>query len=137
MKKFILSLGLSVMLITPSFALENTIDGKKDHMWGNMVELAINLSKKSNGGKPKFLKICVAEKKFCSRTISFIDKKRGEGYVQEVYDENDHLMNRFFVWFLKENDSIKFETNFDTGEKHKLMFDTGKDEWIPIDDEDN
>ena len=88
--------------------------------WGNLLDKAVELSKKQNGGKPDFLRGCQPELKVCINAVSFTTE-RGVYMIMKVTENLDGKIVRREVCSFNSHSDVRSCLDWDKGTTHRDM----------------
>lgn len=100
--------------------------------WDSLLDRAMELSKKQNGGTPNIQRICQPELKECINGLSF-DAPDGTHMVMKATEDTRGKMLKREVCSFNSFGDVRVCVNWDTGEKHRDMKNKNGD-WYGVDD---
>jgi hypothetical protein len=101
--------------------------------WGKLLDEAVRLSKKQNGGTPDFKRVCQPELKVCINGVSFVNNS-GTYMIMKVTENLDGKIIRREVCTFNKHGDVRSCLNWDTGSTHRDMKNASGD-WEKVSDD--
>jgi hypothetical protein len=103
--------------------------------WENLIDRAMELSRRQNGGRPDFKRVCQPELRQCTDGLSFTAPD-GTDMVMNVTENMDGKTLRREVCSFNKSGDIRTCVDWDTGERRRDMRDKNGS-WYNASDNDN
>jgi hypothetical protein len=137
MTPFALDQGLRQTPERPSSSLQSKSTTSRENApiptWGDLLEKAIQLSKKQNGGTPDFIRGCQPELKVCINAVSFTSND-GVSMIMKVTENLDGKVVRREVCSFNAHGDVRSCLDWDKGSTHRDM-KNAKGKWETVSDE--
>jgi hypothetical protein len=101
--------------------------------WGSLLDKAVELSKKQNGGTADFNRVCQPELKTCNNGVSFTTKD-GIYMIMKVTENLDGKIIRREVCSFNSHGDVRSCLDWDKGSTHRDM-KNAKGEWERVSDD--
>jgi hypothetical protein len=121
----------------PSSSLQSksrsTVEDTPVPTWGNLLDKAVELSKKQNGGAPDFTRVCQPELKTCVNGVSFTTND-GTYMIMKVTENLDGKIVRRELCSFNSHGDVRSCLDWDKGSTHRDM-KNAKGEWEKVSDD--
>jgi hypothetical protein len=107
-------------------------DDKPPPTWGELLEKAIQFSKKQNGGTPDFNRVCQPELKTCTNGLGFTTND-GTSMIMKVTENLDGQIIRRELCSFNPHRDIRSCVDWDKGTTHRDMKNS-KGDWEQVTD---
>jgi hypothetical protein len=101
--------------------------------WGKLLDEAVELSKKQNGGTPDFKRVCQPELKVCINGVTFTTRD-GTDMIMKVTENLDGKIVRREVCSFNSHGDVRSCLDWDKGSTHRDMKNKNGD-WEKVSDE--